>query len=158
MIDYEERLENKMIEKGFGEKDSHDEDHVRKVVCEHFNIELTDDWNSDCDHYIFEESTADGYSVYVSTYDDKIINVNENVFYYENDLSNELKQAMYDNDQIDAKIFVSMLNEEYWVQDAIQELYMELVDYYTNECKDELEEEGYPEPNADILNLIGNNK
>lgn len=156
---YEEKLEQKMIEKGFGEKDSHDEDHVRKVVCKHFDLELTDDWSNDCSHYIYEESTADGYSVYVSTHDGNgNICVSENVFYYDNDLASEFKQAIYDNDYGDAKIYLSMLHDgEYWIQDAIQDLYMELDEYYTNLCKDELEDEGYIQPSTDMLNLIANN-
>ncbi len=156
---YEEKLEQKMIEKGFGEKDSHDEDHVRKAVCKHFDLELTDNWSNDCDHYIYEESTADGYSVYVSTHDGNgNICVSENVFYYDNDLAQEFKQAIRDNDHGDAKIYLSMLHDgEYWIQDAIQDLYMELDEYYTDLCKDELENEGYVQPSTDMLNLIANN-
>ncbi len=156
---YEEKLEQKMIEKGFGEKDSHDEDHVRKVVCKHFDLELTDDWSNDCDHYIYEESTADGYSVYVSTPDGNgNICVSENVFYYDNDLAQEFKQAIRDNDHGDAKIYLSMLHDgEYWIQDAIQDIYLQLVELYTDECKDELEDEGYVQPSTDMLNLIANN-
>ena len=156
---YEEKLEQKMIEKGFGEKDSHDEDHVRKVVCKHFNLELTDDWSNDCDHYIYEESTADGYSVYVSTHDGSgNICVSENVFYYDNDLAEEFKQAIYDNDHGDAKIYLSMLHDgEYWIQDAIQDLYIKLAGDCANLCKDELEDEGYIQPSTDMLNLIANN-
>ena len=40
---YDKKLEEKMISKGFGEIDSHDEEHVMKVVCKHFDLELTDD-------------------------------------------------------------------------------------------------------------------
>jgi hypothetical protein len=76
---YNNKLEEKMISKGFGEKDSHDEEHVMKVVCKHFDLELTDDWSNDCDHYIYEESTADGYTVYVSTFDTGHISVSEHV-------------------------------------------------------------------------------
>jgi hypothetical protein len=104
---YDNKLEEKMISKGFGEKDSHDEEHVMKVVCKHFDLELTDTWQTGCDHYIYEESTADGYTVYVSTNDsNEPICVSEHVFYYENDLSAELKQAIYDNDHSDVSIYV----------------------------------------------------
>ena len=164
---YENKLEEKMISKGFGEKDSHDEEHVRKVVCKHFDLELTNDWSTDCDHYIYEESTADGYSVWISTHDAQgSICVSENVFYYDNDLSKELKQAIYDNNYgTDAKIYISMLfDEEWWIQDTIQDIYLELVELYTDECKDELEDEGWTEltdpsvePSTDMLNLIANN-
>ena len=158
---YDKKLEEKMISKGFGEKDSHDEEHVMKVVCKHFDLELTDTWSSDCDHYIYEESTADGYTVYVSLYEANAnVCVSENVFYYDNDLSAELKQAIYDNDHSDVKIYLSMLYDgEYWIQDTIQDIYLELVELYTDICKDELTDEGFDEPKSiDMLNLIANNE
>ena len=163
---YEEKLEEKMISKGFGEVDSHDEEHVMKVVCKHFDLELTDTWQSGCDHYIYEESTADGYTVYVSTHDAQgDICVSENIFYYDNDLSAELKQAIYDNDHGDVKIYLSMLYDgEYWIEDTIRDIYIELVELYTDMCKDELTDEGWTEltdlntqPSTDMLNLIANN-
>ncbi len=145
---YEEKLEEKMISKGFGEKDSHDEEHIRKVVCKHFDLELTDDWQRGCDHYIYEESTADGYTVYVSNQTgDGDICVSDDVFYYDNDLAGEFKQAIYDNDHGDVKIYLSMLHDgEYWIDDALRDVYLELVELYTDECKDELEDEGIEEP------------
>ena len=154
---YEKALENKLIEKGFGEKDSHDEEHVRSVVCKHFNMELTDDWSNNCDHYIYEEDTSDGYTVYVSTYDLKTVNVSENVYYYDNDLAKSFKQAIYDNDHPDVKIYLSMLHDgEYWIQDTINDIYLELVELYTDTCKDELTEEDFVEP--DMLLMLANNE
>ena len=158
---YDNKLEEKMISKGFGEKDSHDEEHVMKVVCKHFDLELTDTWQNNCDHYIYEESTADGYTVYVSTHDAQgDICVSENIFYYDNDLSAELKQAIYDNDHGDVKIYLSMLYDgEYWIEDTIRDIYIELVELYTDMCKDELTDEGFDEPRSvDMLNLIANNE
>ena len=158
---YDKKLEEKMISKGFGEKDSHDDEHVMEVVCKHFDLELTDTWQRGCDHYIYEESTADGYTVYVSTPDgDGDICVSENIFYYDNDLTAELKQAIYDNDHGDVSIYLSMLHDdEYWIEDTIRDIYIELVELYTNECKDELTDEGFDEPKSiNILNLIANNE
>ena len=157
---YEQKLENKLIKKGFGEKDSHDEEHVRSVVCKHFDMELTDDWSNDCDHYIYEENTSDGYTVYVSLHDANAnVCVSENVFYYDNDLGAELKQAIYDNDHSDVKIYLSMLHDgEYWIDETIGDIYLELVELYTDMCKDELTDEGFDEPKSiDMLNLIANN-
>ena len=154
---YEKALENKLIEKGFGEIDSHDEEHVMKVVCKHFDMELTDDWSSDCDHYIYEEDTSDGYTVYVSTHDLKTVNVSENVYYYDNDLGQSFKQAIYDNDHEDVKIYLSMLHDgEYWIDEAINDIYLELVELYTDTCKDELTEEDFVEP--DMLLMLANNE
>ena len=158
---YDKKLEEKMISKGFGEIDSHDEEHVRKVVCKHFDLTLTDTWSTGCDHYIYEESTADGYSVWVSTHDvNSNICVSENIFYYDNDLCQEFKQAIYDNDHGDVNIYLSMLHDgDYWIQDTIQDIYLELVELYTELCKDELTDEGFDEPRSvDMLNLIANNE
>ena len=158
---YDNKLEEKMISKGFGEIDSHDEEHVMKVVCKHFDMELTDTWSTGCDHYIYEESTADGYSVWVSTHDvNGNICVSENIFYYDNDLCQEFKQAIYDNDHGDVNIYLSMLHDgDYWIQDTINDIYLELVELYTDMCKDELTDEGFDEPKSiDMLNLIANNE
>ena len=156
---YDKKLEEKMISKGFGEIDSHDEEHVKSVVCKHFDMELTDDWSNDLDHYIYEDSTADGYTVYVSTHDAGSVCVSEDVYYYDNDLASEFKQAIYDNDHEDVKIYLSMLNDgEYWIDEVINDIYLELVELYTDECKDELTDEGFNEPQCqDMLNLAANN-
>ena len=156
---YEQKLEDKLIKKGFGEIDSHDEEHVRSVVCKHFDMELTDDWSNDCDHYIYEEDTADGYTVYVSTHDAGSVCVSENVHQYDNQLGDELKQAIYDNDHEDVKIYLSMLHDgEYWIDETIGDIYIELVELYTDMCKDELTDEGFKEPQCqDMLNLAANN-
>ena len=140
----DEIIEKKMISYGFGEVDSHDEDHIRKVVCEHYDLEITDDWSNDCDHYIYEETTADGYSVWVSTYEQNKVCVSENIFYYDNDLADEFKTAVYDNDHSDVKIYVDDIHDDnYWLQDAIRDLYVELVEVYNEKATDELQDEGY---------------
>ena len=154
---YEKALENKLIEKGFGEKDSHDEEHVRSVVLKHFDLKLTDNWSNDHDHYIYEETTADGYTVYVSTYDTSNISVSEHVYYYDNDLAKSFKQAIYDNDHGDVSIYISSLYDgDYWIDEAISDIYLELVELYTETCKDELTEENFVEP--DMLLMLANNE
>jgi hypothetical protein len=83
--------------------------------------------------------------------------VSENVFYYDNDLASEFKQAIYDNDHPDVKIYLSMLHDgEYWIQDTINDIYLELVELYTDTCKDELTEEDFVEP--DMLLMLANNE
>ena len=157
----DELIEQRLIAKGYGETDSHDEEHVRKVVFKHFDLELSDTWNSDCDHYLYEETTADGYEVYISTHDTNKISVCENVFQYDSDMSNEFKQAVYDNDHGDVKFYVSDIYADF-INDAICELYIDLVELYTDIVTNELIDEGYtikPDTSMlDVLNLIANNE
>ena len=156
----DELIEERLTIKGFGDQDSHDEEHVRKVVLKHFDLELSDTWNSDCDHYLYEDTTADGYEVYISTYDFNKISVSENVFQQDSDMSSEFKQAVYDNDHGDVKFYVSDIYADF-INDAICELYIDLVELYTDIVTDELIDEGYTiKPDAsiiDVLNLIANN-
>ena len=154
----DELIEQRLIAKGYGDEDSHDEDHVRDVVLKHFDLELTDNWSPDCSHYIYEENTADGYSVYISTHDINKINVNENVYYYDSDMCAAFKQAVYDNDHGDVQFYLGDIEADY-IQDAINELYIDLVELYTETTIDELIDEGYQKQlgAVDLLNLLANN-
>ena len=131
-------IEQGMIRLGYGEVDSHDEDHVRKIVLDHFDAELTDQWRQDCEFYIYEESTADGYSVYVATSDTNSVSVNEDIHYYDSDLSGVLQDAIKDG----GEIYVDDYFQDF-IDDAIQELYLYLAERMHQEVVDELLDEGY---------------
>jgi len=131
-------IEQGMIRLGYGEVDSHDEDHVRKIVLDHFDAELTDQWRQDCEFYIYEESTADGYSVYVATSDTNSVCVNEDIHYYDSDLSGVLQDAIKDG----GEIYVDDYFQDF-IDDAIQELYLYLAERMHQEVVDELLDEGY---------------
>ena len=96
----DELIEQKMISYGYGETNSHDEEYVRELILKHYDAELTDQWQSNCDYYIYEESTADGYSVFVACYDTSSISVNEDIHYYDSDLSGKLQDAIKDGFEI----------------------------------------------------------
>ena len=83
----DELIEQKMISYGYGETNSHDEEYVRELILKHYDAELTDHWQNNCDYYIYEESTADGYFCVGSYHDTSSISVNEDIHYYDSDLS-----------------------------------------------------------------------
>ena len=134
----EELIEQKMISYGYGETNSHDEEYVRELILKHYDAELTDQWQSNCDYYIYEESTADGYSVFVACYDTSSISVNEDIHYYDSDLSGKLQDAIKDG----FEIYVDDLHQCF-IDDAIQELYVYLAERFHAQAIDELEDEGY---------------
>jgi len=134
----DELIEEKMISYGFGETDSHDEEYVRKLILKHYDAELTDQWQQNCDYYIYEESTSDGYSVFVACYNTDNICVSEDIHYYDSDLSNKLQDAIQDG----GEIYVDDLYQCF-IDDAIQELYVYLAERFHEQAIDELEDEGY---------------
>jgi hypothetical protein len=99
-------------------------------IKDYYNVKYTEDWSDDLDWYIYSESTADGYEVYVSHDNKTPISIEDNVYYYENDLSDELGNQTAD-DNI-SKIYVYDM-DEYWFEQGINDI-VEYID-------DQLEED-----------------
>jgi len=141
-----DELINEMLEaRCFGEKQINDEDLAREAVLKHFNVEFTDDYSGNADFYIYEESTADGYSVFVATHDQRVVNVNENVYYYDSDLGDALEEYIkYSNGDEHAPevIYVDDLNQQF-IDDAIVQLFEYLAERFEEEVIDELQDKGY---------------
>ena len=141
-----DELINEMLEaRGFGEKQINDEDLAKEAVLNHFNVEFTDNFTSNADFYIYEESTADGYSVYVATHDTSSISINENVYYYDSELGDALEEFMkYSNGDEDNPeiIYVDDLHQQF-IDDAIVQLFEYLAERFEEDVIDELESKGY---------------
>ena len=124
-----------------------DEDHARKQVLEYYECELTDNW-SNPDFSIYEESTADGYSVWIATENRSGgINVNDEVYYYDSELTDVLSRAIQDYDAV-------YCDDEDMQDTAITELYEELLERMDDVMRDELLDEGYTEKVTNPINSI----
>ena len=129
----DELITLRMTEKGWIE--GCDDEHAKKQVLDHYECDITDHWRSP-DFSIYEESTADGYSVWIATDDDKSINVSEDVYYYENELNDVLYDAIPDYNNI-------YCDNYDFVEDAITRHYEDLLCRMEEEIVDELLNEGY---------------
>ena len=141
----DELINERLEAKGFGEKQINDEDLARESVLKHFDVEFTDSYGDSVDFYIYEESTADGYSVFVATHDQSVVNVNENVYYYDSDLSGALVDFMKfsNGDEEDPEVvYVDDFNQQF-IDDAIVQLFEYLAERFEEEIIDELTDEGY---------------
>ena len=137
----DELITQRMTDKGWIE--GCDEEHARNQVLAHYDCEITDQWQ-DPDFSIYEESTADGYSVWIATDDDKHINVSEDVYYYENELTDVVYDAIHDYNNI-------YCDNYDFIEDAITRHYEDLLCRMEDEITDELLDEGY---NHKIVNPI----
>ena len=137
----DELIANKMAEKGWIE--GCDNEHAKNQVLAHYECEITDQWQNP-DFSVYEESTADGYSVWIATSDDKSINVNEDIYYYENELADVLYDAIPDYNNI-------YCDNYDFVEDAITRHYEDLLCRMEDEIIDELIDEGY---NHKIVNPV----
>ena len=128
----DELINERLEAKGFGDKQSEDEDLAKESVLKHFGVEFTDEYSSAADFYIYEESTADGYSVFVATHDQRVVSVNENVYYYDSDLGDALEEFIkYSNgDEDDPEIiYVDDLNQCF-IDSAIEQLFVYLAERF----------------------------
>ena len=141
-----DELINKRLEvKGFGDYQANDEDLAKESVLKHFNVEFIDTYGNNADFYIYEESTADGYSVFVATHDNSVVNVNENVYYYDSDLGGALVDFMKysnGNENYPDVVYVDDLNQDF-IDDAMVQLFEYLAERFEEEIIDELTDEGY---------------
>ena len=87
----------------------------------YFNFKLTDDWGLQ-DFYIYEESTADGYSIYIATHDINNICVNENVYYKVRGLKDALIDHIIDGSSLNETIIYVDDLDAYYIEEAINEL------------------------------------
>jgi len=140
----DELIAKKMAEKGWIE--GCDDEHARNQVLAHYECEITDQWQNP-DFSIYEESTADGYSVWIATANDKSINVSEDVYYYENELTDVLYEAIPD--------YSNIYCDNYdFVEDAITRHYEDLLCRIEDEIIDELIDEGYNHKVVDPINTL----
>jgi len=134
----EKLIEEKLKEKGISMYNG--DDNALEKLQNYYEFELTDSYNRTPDYSIFAESTADGYEVWVATSGDgRNICINEDVYYYENDLSDALYNAMLDYNEL---IYVDDL-EAYYVQEAIEMAWEAFITEMIDEVEDELIEQGY---------------
>lgn len=140
----DELIAQRMESKGWIE--GCDDEHARNQVLTHFDCEITDQWQNP-DFSIYEESTADGYSVWIATDDDKHINVNEDVYYYENELHDVLYDAIPDYNNI-------YCDNYDFVEDAITRHYEDLLCRIEDQIVDELLDEGYNHKVANPVNAL----
>ena len=104
------------------------EDRMIELIKNHLEISISTDIsdfeNNDCT--IYNESSADGYDLYVVTNDTRNVNVCENVFYYDHDIADQFSEQIRYGDRtfyIDDSIY-----EDCYIEDKLIELFAENVE------------------------------
>ena len=150
-----ELINERLEAKGFGDYQANDEDLAKEAVLKHFNLEFTDNYSNNADFYIYEETTADGYSVFVATHDQSHVNVNENVYYYDTYVGDALEEFIkYSNGDEDNPeiIYVDDLHQQF-IDDAIMQLFEYLAERFEEEVVEELTDEGYEYENVNEIKV-----
>ena len=140
----DEMVEKELLKRGYKEHTSlEDDDYIFKKVSEETGITIVDTWEDNCQHYIYEESTADGYSVFISAHNPNKICINEDVYYYESDLAECVVEA-FESGYHGSTVYIETPSEDY-VIDGIHQLYNDLMETETRKIIHELIDKGYDE-------------
>ena len=135
----DELIKETLIYRGWQEVNEADQDWQRKMVLDHYEVELTDRFDNNCGYYIYGETTRDGYEVFVAADDVRSVCISEDVYYYESDLHDALIDAI--KDEL-SPIYLDDEDADF-VDYAIEQLYEFVYDEKYQEVESELTEQGY---------------
>ena len=117
----EELISEQMLKLGYDDTKFHDEEYIQEKVLEHYEATITDEWKDRMDFYMYEESTSDGYSVFIATHDPANININDDVNYYTNEFRSILVEVIEMSNN-EPEIYIDSPSE-CWVGDAMSQLF-----------------------------------
>ena len=73
-----------------------------------------------CDFKVYSETTADGYEVYIATHDDKNITIQDDVYYYDSDLTDVIMEQLEDHYSV---YIDEYLYEDIYMDDTFEEYF-----------------------------------
>ena len=104
------------------------EERMIKLVTDHLGLSISHDIadfdNVDC--HLYNESSADGYDLYICTNDTRHVSICENVYYYDHDMADAFEQQVRWGDRtfyIDDSIY-----EDCYIDDKLVELFVDNVE------------------------------
>jgi hypothetical protein len=125
------------------------EEKMIKIAKKSLGLTTTEDFNG-ADLYCYNESTVDGYDVFVLTHDTTNINICENVYYYDSDLASALMEEIQYNGGSETVLHIdSYLWDDIYMDDQMLEYFGETID----DIIENNEEEGYGLTPAEIQEL-----
>ena len=141
----DELIKETLIYRGWQDINDADQEWQKKMVLDHYDVELTDRFDNNCGYYIYSESTNDGYEVYIAAEDVRNVCISEDVHYYDSDLHDVLADAI--KDEL-SPIYLDDEDADF-VDYAIERLYEFIYDEKYDEVESELEDQGYKWPNEE---------
>ena len=101
---------------------------IIEAVKKYYGLKIDENAYQSADVYAYEETTADGYSVYVVTNDMNSVCINEDVYYYESDIPEAImEQINYSNGECVLYADQYFLDDIYF-DDVLLEAFQEIAE------------------------------
>ena len=135
----QEVILQRLEEKGVKDINELDTDEQLAAVLDHFEAEITHDFMEGQIKF-YEETTADGYSIYIATDNADNVSICDDVFYYESERFYKFEDAVLDG----LTIYIDDYDMgDYGLQDQIERVYERYYRDMKARVEQELIEEGY---------------
>ena len=122
---------------------------IIEAVKNYYGLKIDDNAFQSADVYAYEESTYDGYSVYVVTHDPNNLCINEDVFYYNNDVAEAIMEMIRDQGGTCTLYTDQYFLDDIYFDDVLLEEFSEIAEDIYNEIQDDTE--GYTFDMAELL-------
>ncbi len=114
-------------------------------IKEIYDCSIISDWEN-CDAYFYNDTTADGYEIWIATEREDRININEDVYYYDSQWFEKLADYLRDG----CTVYIdSYSQDEYGFEEVMEALYEEWYMEIYEKIENELEDEGYSYPKSE---------
>lgn len=110
----------------------------KKLVLDYLNTSMEHDNFNRGDFKVYSETTADGYEVYIATHDDKNITIQDDVYYYDSDLTDVIMEQLEEHYSV---YIDSYLYEDIYMDDKFEEYFNENVDEIVSDIPDSFTKE-----------------
>ena len=126
------------------------EEKMIKIAKKSLGLTITDSFDTSCDLYCYNESTVDGYDVWVLTHSLQDVNICENVYYYDSDLASAVMEEIQYNGGSKTLLHMdSYMWDDIYMDDQMLEYFGETIDSIIEDN----DEEGYGLTPAEIQEL-----
>jgi hypothetical protein len=113
------------------------------AVKKYYGVTIDENAYQNADIYAFEETTADGYSVYVVTHDMSSINVSEDVHYYDSGVAEAIMEMVnYSNGHCTIYADQYLLDDIYF-DDVLLEVFSDIAENIYNEIQNDESDYGF---------------
>ena len=127
------------------------EEKMIKIAKQSLGLAITDSFNDSCDLYCYNESTVDGYDVWILTHSLNDINVSENVYYYDSDLASAIMEEVQYNGGSETLLHIdSYMWDDLYMDDQMLEHFGATID----DIIENNDEEGYGLTPAEVQEII----
>ena len=116
---------------------------IIEAVKKYYGLKIDENAYNNADVYAFEETTADGYSVYVVTHDMRSICVSEDVYYYDSDVAEAIMEHVSNSNGYCTLYADQYFLDDIYFDDNLLEAFSDIAENIYNEIQNDEGDYGF---------------